>query len=114
MPPGVALPGLSALAQHQHRNVRMRQNVLGFAAQQQALDAFAPVRGHDDEVTAVLARGFDDGLGHQVGLGQDRADFHPFTFASAADFVYQGLVQAHHCCSTRSMSAASMGRPPSK
>ena len=30
-------------AQHQHRNVRMRQHLLGFAAQQQTFDAFATV-----------------------------------------------------------------------
>ena len=30
-------------AQHQHRNVRMRQHLLGFTAQEQSLDAFSTV-----------------------------------------------------------------------
>ncbi len=78
-PPGLmGLPGASErfvksgagpelrLAQHQHRNVRVREHVLRFAAQQQALQAFASVRGHDDQVALVLLGRSDDGLGHQV------------------------------------------------
>ena len=48
------------LAQHQHRNVRVREHVLRFAAQQQALEALAAVRGHDDQVALVLLGRSDD------------------------------------------------------
>ena len=44
-------------AQHQHRCVRMRQHLGGLAAQQQALEPFAAVGGHHDQVAFVLFGG---------------------------------------------------------
>lgn len=56
------VPAAPSSAQHQHRNVRMRQHLLGFAAQQQAFDAFAAMRGHDDQVGFVFFGRCNDGV----------------------------------------------------
>lgn len=56
--------------------MRVRQDVLYFVAQQQALDALAPVRRHDDEVALVLFGGSNHGFGHQVGFGHHGLDVH--------------------------------------
>jgi hypothetical protein len=44
----------------------MRQHLLGLAAQQQALDAAATVRGHHDQVALVLLGRRDHRFGDQV------------------------------------------------
>src|SRR6185369_14916135 len=65
----IVAPGISA--QHQHRDGAMGENVLGFAAEQDALEALAAVRGHDDQVALAFLRGCHDRLGDQVGFGDD-------------------------------------------
>lgn len=46
-------------AQYEHRNRGMREYMLGFAAQQQALDATVAVRSHDDQVTVFFFSGLE-------------------------------------------------------
>ena len=48
--------------------MRVRQHVLSFAAQQQALQALAAVRCHDDQVAVVLFGSFHNRFGHQIGV----------------------------------------------
>src|SRR6185369_2893363 len=54
--------------QHQHRDAAVGENVLRFAAEQDALEAFAAVRSHDDQVALVLLRRRHDRFSDQVGL----------------------------------------------
>lgn len=46
--------GEPALFEDEHRNRGMGQDMLGFAAQQQAFDALSSVGRHDDQVALML------------------------------------------------------------
>lgn len=61
-----AQTGTEASAQHQHRNFRVREHLLCFAAQQQAFDALAPMRGHHDQVGFVFLGGCNQRVGYHI------------------------------------------------
>ena len=75
--PAAVFAGLHT-AQHQHRQLGLRQHALGFAAQQEAGHAVASMRAHDDEIAALRLGGVDDGGmrvvvdRHQAGAGHQR------------------------------------------
>src|SRR5438874_9334688 len=52
----------TALAHYQHRDLRVRQNARGLAAEDQAAKAAAPMRGDDDRVALPRARGLENAL----------------------------------------------------
>ena len=56
----------------------MGQHLLGFAAQQQTLDAFASMGGHDDQIGFVFLGSSDEGIGHNIGLDDHRLDGNTF------------------------------------
>ncbi|EHP39518.1 Zn-dependent protease with chaperone function [Cupriavidus basilensis OR16] len=101
-------PGASARsAIHDHRDVGMRQHLLGFAAQQQARQAAPAVRGHEDHVAAMALGGVDDAqVGHgksgHVGVKADAVGpgggFHllQVQLGLAFDAVPEGLGRLHH------------------
>ena len=53
------LRGCFSSPQYQHRDVGVGQHMLCFAAQQQALDAPAAMRGHHDQITGVFLGSVD-------------------------------------------------------
>ena len=58
----------------ENRNLRMRQHLLRFAAEQQGADTATPVRGHVDQITATFRCRFDDRfVGNVAGQGFTRA-----------------------------------------
>src|SRR5688572_5131785 len=54
------IPPLCRSAADENRDLRVREHFLGLAAEQQRAHAAAAVRGHDDQVAALVARGIDD------------------------------------------------------
>ena len=69
--------------------------MLGFTAQQQALDALAAVRGHHDQVAPVFLGGGNDGLGNQVRLGNDRFGADAFGRSQGFDCIDNRLARLH-------------------
>ena len=66
----------SGVAVNQHRNARMGQHLVCFAAEQQGADPLVPVRRHENQVAFLSAGGFDDRLVRLVACQRQRVAFH--------------------------------------
>ena len=65
--------------------------MLGFAAQQQTLQAFATVRGHDDQIAFTLFGGLHNRLGDQVRMNNLCGDSDFAVLAKVLDAVEQRI-----------------------
>lgn len=70
------------LAIHEHRNLAVGKNFLGFAAEQQPLNALAAMGSHEDEITAISFGCVDDSavrmlIGAGFNMALDTRKFRP-------------------------------------
>ena len=62
----------SPLPADEHRDLRVREDLGRLAAEQQRADAAASVRGHDNQVAALLRRDLDDLLPRTIARPMER------------------------------------------